>query len=247
MILQMNLFLLYCWSCRKNHPKELLLGDFNIDLFKYEISDSINNSIDILSSNFLLPLIFLPTRISKTSTLIDNNFSNLTSLEETELGNVTSTFSNHLLQFIFSQDFFSKVPGTKSDILRRDWKNFKSSKFISDFNQIKWKQILYNDNNDVNFSMNEYLSKTNSLLDAHAQLKNLTKRHWNFSANHGLHEVCKTLLKKNIYSNLWNVKTKYWNNFITIVTKIIEISYLHSSKGLKKSISQTFSMKTSKM
>ena len=181
---------------KESSKRTFLLGDFNIVLFKYEISDSINNFIDILSSNFLLPLIFLPTRISKTSTLIDNNFSNLTSLEETELGNVTSTFSNHLLQFIFSQDFFSKVPGTKSNILRRDWKNFESSKFISDFNQIKWKQILYNDNNDVNFSMNEYLSKTNSLLDAHAQLKNLTKS--KPSANHGLHEVCKTPLKKNI-------------------------------------------------
>ena len=162
---------------KESSKRVFLLGDFNIDLLKHEISDSVNNFIDTLSSNFLLPLIFLPTRISKTSTLIDNNFSNLTSLEETELGNVTSTFSNHLLQFIFSQDFFSKVPGTKSDILRRDWKNFESSKFISDFNQIKWKQILYNDNNDANFSMNEYLSKTNSLLDAHAQLKNLTKRH----------------------------------------------------------------------
>ena len=177
MISQMIYFSFTSEIAKRIIQKNFLLGDFNIDLLKYEISDSVNNFIDTLSSNFLLPLIFLPTRISKTSTLIDNNFSNLTSLEETELGNVTSTFSNHLLQFIFSQDFFSKVPGTKSNILRRDWKNFESSKFISDFNQIKWKQILYNDNNDVNFSMNEYLSKTNSLLDAHAQLKNLTKRH----------------------------------------------------------------------
>ena len=35
-----------------------LLGDFNIDLLKYEISDSINNFIDTLGSNFLLPHIF---------------------------------------------------------------------------------------------------------------------------------------------------------------------------------------------
>ena len=68
--------------------KNFLLGDFNIDLLKYEISDSVNNFIDTLSSNFLLPLIFLPTRISKTSTLIDI-FSNSTSLEEIESGNST--------------------------------------------------------------------------------------------------------------------------------------------------------------
>ena len=87
------------------------------------------------SSNFLLPLIFLPTTISKTSILIDI-FSNLTSLEETELGNITSTFSDHLPQFIFLPDFFSTVPVTKSNILRRNWKIFESSKFISDFSQI---------------------------------------------------------------------------------------------------------------
>ena len=67
-----------------------LLGDFNIDLLKYEISDSVNNFIDTLSSNFLLPYIFQPTRISK-STLIDI-FSKSTSLEEIESGNVTLTF-----------------------------------------------------------------------------------------------------------------------------------------------------------
>ena len=32
-----------------------LLGDFNIYLSNYEVSDSIKNFIDTLSSNFLLP------------------------------------------------------------------------------------------------------------------------------------------------------------------------------------------------
>ena len=77
------------------------MRDFNIDLLKYELSDSINNFIDTRSFNFLLPHILLPTRISKTSTLIGNIFSNSSSLEEIESGNVTSAFSDHLTQFIF--------------------------------------------------------------------------------------------------------------------------------------------------
>ena len=85
-----------------------LLGDFNIDLLKYDLSGSINNFIDTLNSNFLLPHIRLPAIISKTFTLIDNIFSNWTSLEEIESGNVTSTFSDHLPQFIFSKDFSQK-------------------------------------------------------------------------------------------------------------------------------------------
>ena len=93
---------------KESSKRIFLLGDFNIDLLKYELSDSINNFIDTLSSNFLLPHILLRTRISKTSILIDNIFSNSTALEEIESGNVTSTFSDHLPQFIFFKDFFSK-------------------------------------------------------------------------------------------------------------------------------------------
>ena len=141
---------------KESSKRVFLLGDFNIDLLKHEISDSVNNFINTLSSNFLLPLIFLPARISKTSTLIDI-FSNPTSLEKTESGNVTSTFSDHLPQSIFLSDFFSKIPVTRSNNLRCDWKKFESSKFISDFNQRNWEQILCNDKNDVN-----------SLLDTHA-------------------------------------------------------------------------------
>ena len=53
--------------------------------------------------------------------------------------------------------------------------------------------------------------------------------------------MCKTLLKRKTTAtqNLWSVKTKLWKNFITTIKKTIEIFYLHSSKGLKKSISQT--------
>ena len=36
-----------------------LLGNFNTDLLKYEISSSINNFINTLSSNFMLPHMLL--------------------------------------------------------------------------------------------------------------------------------------------------------------------------------------------
>ena len=79
---------------KESSKRIFLLGDFDIDLLDYEISDSINNFIDTLSSNVFSPLL-LPTKISKTLTL-DDIFSNSTSLEEIEL------FSNH--QFL-SQKF----------------------------------------------------------------------------------------------------------------------------------------------
>ena len=131
-----------------------LLGDFNIDLLKYELSDSINKFIDRLSSNFFLLHIHLPGRISKTSTLIDNIFSNSTSLEDTESGNLTSTFPDHLPHFILLKDFFSKIPATKFIIFRHDWRKFESNNFIPDFDQIDWEQILCSEKSDVNLPIN---------------------------------------------------------------------------------------------
>ena len=200
---------------KQSFKRIFLLGDFNIDLLKYEISDSINNFINTLSSNFLLPLIFLPTRISKTSTLIDNIFSNSTSLEEIESGNVTSTLSDHLPQFIFLPEFFSKISVTKSNILRRDWKKFESSKFISDFNQINWEQILHNKENDVNFSMNEYLSKIDSLLDTDAPFKKLNKKELKFLTKAWITQGLQNSTKKknNIYSKFVKCKNKIMKEF----------------------------------
>ena len=100
---------------KESSKRIFLLGDF-IDLLKYELSDSINNFIDTLSSNFLLPHILLPTRISKTSTIIDNIFSNSTSLEDNESGNATSTFSDYLP--IFLKRFFLKNLSSKIQYIK---------------------------------------------------------------------------------------------------------------------------------
>ena len=45
--------------------KNFLLGNFNTDLLRYEISSSINNFINTLSSNFMLPHLLLPKEYPK--------------------------------------------------------------------------------------------------------------------------------------------------------------------------------------
>ena len=47
--------------------------------------------------------------------------------------------------------------------------------------------------------------------------------------------------------NLSNVKTKNLKNFITVIRRPTEISCPHSSKGQKKNVSLSFSMKTLKI
>jgi hypothetical protein len=64
------------------------MGDFNLDLLKYDNHEDTNNFINTMSSFFFQPLILQPTRITNHSaTLIDNVFSNL--VEHTQLsGNI---------------------------------------------------------------------------------------------------------------------------------------------------------------
>ena len=77
--------------------KELyLLGDYNIDVLKTD-DDNIDEYYNIISSNFLVPHITLPTRITSTSrTLIDNIFSNNLNFVHAVSGDLTVSISDHL-------------------------------------------------------------------------------------------------------------------------------------------------------
>ena len=53
-----------------------LLGDFNVDLLKYEQHKATNEFLDSLSSNMFLPYIIQPTRItSHSKCIIENIFA----------------------------------------------------------------------------------------------------------------------------------------------------------------------------
>ena len=108
-----------------------------------------------------------------------------------------------------------KIPAAKYNILRRDWKKSESSKFIYDFNQINWEQILYNEENDVNFSVNEYLSKIDSLLDTHTPIKKLNKRKLKFFTKPWITKGLQNSIKKknNIYSKLVKFENKILREF----------------------------------
>ena len=54
-----------------------LLGDYDIDLFNYEVHSPTAEFIDLMHSHSLMPLVNRPTRISgHSATLIDNIFNN---------------------------------------------------------------------------------------------------------------------------------------------------------------------------
>ena len=105
--MDLNEFKYYCLNpllekLAKEKKTVFLLGDFNVDLLKYEHHKATNKFLDSLSSNMVLPYIIQPTRItSHSKSIIYNIFFNYIS-QEIISGNLTST--------IFSQMLLTKNP-----------------------------------------------------------------------------------------------------------------------------------------
>ena len=103
----------------KEKKKIIMLGDFNINILKYNtVKDSID-FLDIMTEAFLFPHISSPTRITPRSrTLTDNIFSS--NIEHDTLsGNITTTISDHFAQFPILKDLSHKQD-LKKDIYKND-------------------------------------------------------------------------------------------------------------------------------
>ena len=118
---------------KESSKKIFLLGDFNIDLIKFNSCSSICNFLDELSCYFT-PQIFLPSRIiGSTKTLIDNVFCNIPqSSERNMLANLTSTYSDHLPQVLLVPGFYRYRSLHKSNVFICDWKTFNNATFSAD-------------------------------------------------------------------------------------------------------------------
>ena len=104
----------------KENKQIIIMGDFNIDLLKFEDQNGTSDFIEIMLSNFLQPFIIQPTRITENGnySLIDNIFYNKIDSECTS-GNILSHVSDHLPNFLLIQ----KISITKSlnKKLKRDF------------------------------------------------------------------------------------------------------------------------------
>ena len=85
---------------KEKNKNVYIAGDFNFDLLKYSKHSETANFFDKMTSNLLVPLILIPTKINtKNDTLIDNIFTNQFN-SQTITGNLTVNFSDgHLPSF----------------------------------------------------------------------------------------------------------------------------------------------------
>ena len=158
----------------KEKKNAFLLGDFNVDLLKYDKHAGTNEFIDSLSSYMYLPYILHPTRVTGHSqTIIDNILFNYIS-KEAVCGNLTSTISDHLPQVYFISSMFSDNPDKKCTIFERSWTNFNQAEFAMDYFDKDWSNILNLKHGNVNVSMENFVN-VNDLLDKHVPFKKISK------------------------------------------------------------------------
>ena len=98
-------------------------------------------------SNYLLPHILHPTRVTDHSaTIIDNIFLNNCELD-TLCGNLLSQISDQFPQFLIIKNV--TVDYRNCSLFQYDYSKFNEQSFINDFKELLWEDI-----NDVNLNLN---------------------------------------------------------------------------------------------
>ena len=114
--------------------------------------------------------ITLPARVTgRTVTLIGNILINSYENKCTS-GNVTTSVSDHLPQFLIIENFKGQTYNIKNPKATiRDYKNFNSESFQSDIKEINWS--LAAENNDVDLGFETFFKLFSRTLDKHAPYK----------------------------------------------------------------------------
>ena len=104
----------------KEKKTVFLLGDFNVNLSKYEQHSPTNEFLDSLASSMFLPHVIQPTRVTSNSkSIIDNIVTNIISTDIIS-GNLTATISDHLPQFLIAPEIFRNSPSNKSNYFEHE-------------------------------------------------------------------------------------------------------------------------------
>ena len=124
----------------------LLTGDFNVNLINYNKRGTYN-FLELLCNHNFTPQITLPTRgTEKSATLIDNIFVNNPSFKYLS-GNITTSISDHLPQFIILENFKgSNLKREQISTTYRDFRYFNIDSFKRNLQEINWN--FATENND---------------------------------------------------------------------------------------------------
>ena len=147
-----------------------ILGDINIDFFKYANHQPTEKYLDMLYSNSLMPIITKPTRITEhTRTLIDHIYTN-TSTSQIIPGIALFDISDHLPVFCVTN---TSVKRCQERMYYRDYSHFKKESYLNDFRQINWNEIIYC--NNINQYTENVINTINEITNRHAPVKEVSR------------------------------------------------------------------------
>ena len=131
-----------------------VMGDFNLDLLKWDTSVPVNDLIAICHSKMFLNTISKPTRVTDTSaTLIDHIWSN-DSLQNIKNGILYTNISDHFPVFAI-YEYSAKDHGDrdgKTVIQRRNFSNENITRFKDKLREVNWELIYASENPNVCFA-----------------------------------------------------------------------------------------------
>ena len=166
--------------------------------------------LDTVTSNFFVPHIIHPTRITPHSkTLIDNIFSNTPNFSQGKSGNLTLSISDHLAQFLIIPLDTGYIP-RKINLFKRDTKNFDRENFFLDLISIDWPTVLQLENEDPNLSFDKYFTTINTLIDKYMPLRKMTPKEVKQQYKPWISKVIQNSIRKreNLYKKFVKAKDK---------------------------------------
>ena len=186
------------------------MGDFNIDLLKFESHSATDGFLNTLGSNFFQPYILQPTRITDHSaTLIDNFFLN--SIEHFTISdNIVHDLSDHLPNFLIFNKFSSLPCNVK--IFKRDYSKFDQQALISEIQLVDWETIFVPNDSACNMFKSFY-SKISSIINKHIPVKQLSRREIKLKSKPWISKALRKSIqiKNNYYKKYLNTKTTYYH------------------------------------
>ena len=211
-----------------------ITGDFNLDLLKHESHSITAQFLEALFSYGFLPMITKPTRITAHSaTLIDNIFTNNTTVSSKNGSVIVSDISDHLPIFSIVTAGRSPRVKNKNYITVRDMSEKRTEEFKTKLENTDWE--FDKESGDPNASYDVFIEKFTGLFDSCFPFKivrgkalNSFKKPWLTKA------LLKSINKKNkLYkqylrnrrSDAQFLKYKKYKNKLTYLLRIAKKRY----------------------
>ena len=123
----------------------------------------------MMNSNFLLPYILQPTRVTdRSANLNDNIFANTYNFNALS-GNLVTKISDHLPQFLIIEDL--KVNYTSLNYYKHDYSHFNEEVFVEEVSHLDFS--VCNSNLDTNCKFDVFYDQINSIPVNWSQISHL--------------------------------------------------------------------------